>query len=213
MSWLSRLLSNRADVSSLDTALRETLTQWHMLPAPDLNKSHFETRYVVVNTEATGANVARDRLLSVAAIAINRELVVSAESLYASLEPDPATALTNLLSFVGNDPVVVFNSAFNRKMLEHAFSQQLGIDPEWTWIDLYWILGTLFPVMPAYGTRLAEWMRVLDIETFQRHHALGDAFAVAQLMLAVQSKARARGIYTPRSLSELEQKIRRDAAQ
>lgn len=213
MSWLSRLLSNRADVSSLDTALRETLTQWHMLPAPDLNKSHFETRYVVVNTEATGANVARDRLLSVAAIAINRELVVSAESLYASLEPDPATALTNLLTFVGNDPVVVFNSAFNRKMLEHAFSQQLGVDPEWTWIDLYWVLGELFPVMPAQGARLAEWMRVFDIETFQRHHALGDAFAVAQLMLAVQSKARGRGIYTPKALSELEQRIRREAAQ
>lgn len=213
MSWLSRLLSDRADVSSLDTALRETLSQWHMLRAPDLSKSHFETRYVVVNTEATGASVTRDRLLSVAAIAINRELVVPAESIHASLEPDPATALTNLLTFVGNDPVVVFNSAFNRKMLEHAFSHHLGIDPEWTWIDLYWVLGALFPVMPAHGARLAEWMRLFDIETFQRHHALGDAFAVAQLMLAVQAKARARGLYTPKSLSELEQKIRREPGQ
>lgn len=213
MNWLSRLLSNRADVSSLDTALRETLSQWHMLPAPDLNKSHFETRYVIVNTEATGTNVARDSLLSVAAIAITREQVVPAESLYASLEPDPATALTNLLSFVGNDPVVVFNSAFNRRMLEHAFSQQLGVDPEWAWIDLYWVLGALFPEMSVHGVRLAEWMRLFDIETFQRHHALGDAYVIAQLMLAVQAKARKRGLYTPRGLGELEQKVRREPGQ
>lgn len=211
MSWLTRLLSNRADVSSLDTALRETLSQWHMLPAADLGKTHFETRYVVLNTQATGTTVTRDRVLSVAAIAIERELVAPAESYYASLEPDPATALTNLLTFVGNDPVVVFNSAFNRKMLEHAFSQHLGVDPEWTWIDLYWVLGALFPRTATQGGRLAEWMHLFNIETFQRHHALGDAFSVAQLMLAVQSKAKTRGLFTPTSLTELEQRIRREA--
>jgi DNA polymerase-3 subunit epsilon len=208
MNWLTRLLSNRSDTSTLGAALRETLAHWQALPRPNLGKAHFETRYVVINTEATGLNLDKDRLLAVGAIAIDGGVLAPRESYYAKLEPDPATALTNLLTFSGTGPVVVFNAAFNRTLLERSMEDHLGMSPDWTWIDLYWLLPALYGEMIDAPARLADWMEAFDIETFQRHHALGDAWVIAQLFLAAQARALAQGLNSPRSLADLERSRR-----
>lgn len=204
MNWLTRLIANRPDPSTLDPALRETLAQWQMLPHPDLGKAHFETRYVIINTEATGLNLDTDRVLAVGAIAVENGLLSPKNSFYASLDPDPATALTKLLAFVGSGPVVVFNATFNRTMLERNLDAHLGVEPEWTWLDLHWLLPSLYADRIDGPARLADWMKVFGIETFQRHHALGDAYAIAQLMLTAETRALAQGLTTPRSLAEIE---------
>lgn len=211
MNWLARILANRSMPSSaLDLALRETLSQSVAIAPADLGKTHFETRYVIVNTEASGSNTSRDRLLAVAAIALERGVLAPADSYYAPIEPDPATALTNLITFVGNNPVVVFNSVFNRVMLESSFERSLGLTPVWDWLDLYPVLAGLFPNLASRPLRLENWMRLFGVETFQRHHALGDAFAIAQLMMVAQARASMRGMLSPRSLLEFEDKLRRE---
>lgn len=204
MSWLTRLLGNRADTAALDAALREALAQWQALAPPDCGRAHFETRYVVINTEASGLDIDTDRLLAVAGIAIDGALLSPHDSYHAPLEPDPATVLTNLLTFAGTGPVVVFNASFNRSMLERALTEHLGITPDWTWLDLHWLLPGLYDEHIDGPARLGDWLKVFNIETFQRHHALGDAWAIAQLMLAAQSRAMTLGLNTPRSLADLE---------
>ncbi|MCL4758321.1 MAG: 3'-5' exonuclease [Rhodocyclaceae bacterium] len=205
MNWLSRLLSNRTDPSNLDEGLRKALADWQSLPRPDLSRPHFETRYVVLNTEAGGFEVERDPLLAVAGIAIRGNTVIGAESYHARLDPDPATALMNLLTLCGKGPVVVYNSALNRAMLEHAFGRHLGLEADLDWIDLYWVLPGLFDHSGGRPTNLANWMKSFDIETFQRQHALGDAYAIAQLLLAAIAYAGQRGLSSAHSLSDLEQ--------
>lgn len=209
MKWLSRLLTPRANTSSLDLALRETLSAWQSGPVADLTKSHFETRYVVLNTESSGLDIDRDRLLSVAAIAMSNGTLIADDSYYAKLDPDPATALVNLLTFAADGPVVVYGAGLNRVMLERALDEHLGIKPDWLWLDLYWLLPVLFQEKIARPIRLREWMRSFEIETFQRHHALGDAYAIAQLTLALLGRANRNGIVSPRSLAELERAHRR----
>ncbi len=209
MKWLSRLLTPRSDTATLSLALRETLSAWQNTPAPDLGKSHFETRYVVLNTESSGLDVDRDRLLSVAAIALAGGTLVAEDSFHAQLDPDPETALVNLLTFAGNGPVVVYGAGLNRVMLERALDVHLGIQTEWLWLDLHCLLPAVFPEKISRPTRLSEWMRSFDIETFQRHHALGDAYAIAQLMLALEGRATRRGMISPKALAELERTHRR----
>jgi DNA polymerase III subunit epsilon len=204
MNWLTRLLSNRSDTASLDAALRETLAHWHALPPPELGKSHFESRYVVLNTQSTGVSVDKDHVLAVAAIALDGGALDPADSYFSPLEPDPATALTNLLTFCGGGPIVVYNASLNRVMLERALDRHLGVAPQWLWLDLYWLLPTLFSEHIDTPTKLADWMRIFAIDTFERRHALGDAYAIAQLMLALQSRALKRGMVSPRALSEAE---------
>lgn len=204
MNWLTRLLGNRTDTASLDAALRDALAHWQSVAQPDLGKAHFETRYVVINTEATGLDLDKDRLLAVGAIAVENAVLSPHDSYYAHLEPDAATALANLLTFAGKGPVVVFNAAFNRRLIERAFDEHLGLTPDWTWLDLHWLLPGLYDELIDRPARLADWMKAFGVETFQRHHALGDAWAIAQLMLAAQSRSLALGLNTPRSLADLE---------
>lgn len=206
---MSRLLAGRAAGAGLDLGLRETLSAWQALPDVDPGKSHFETRYVVLNTEASGLDPEHDKLLSVGAIALESGTLVASDSFHASLIDDPTGVLVSLLAFGGPGPIVVYNAALNKAMLERALSSRLGLTPEWIWLDLYWLLPALFPERIARPTRLVEWMRVFGIETFQRHHALGDAYAIAQLMLAAQGQAKRAGLHTLRSLVELERQQRR----
>lgn len=208
-NWLSRLLTSRSDTTGLDIALRETLSAWQSTPLADDTKSHFETRYVVLNTQSSGLDVERDRLLSVAAIALASGTIVAEDSYYADMGSDAATVLVNLLTFTASGPVVVYRADLNKAMLERALDEHLGITPDWSWLDLYWLLPALFPERIARPTRLDEWMRSFGIETFQRHHALGDAYAIAQLMLAAEGRATRQGLNNPKSLAELERRQRR----
>lgn len=208
MNRLTRLISARPELESLDDELRDALARWQALAPPDLNRPHFETRYVVVNTEASSVNAGKADLLAVAAIALEGGTLTVADSYHSGLMPEPITAMARLLTFAAKDPIVVYNAALNRVMLEHAFERHLGLEPEWAWLDLYWLLPALFDERLNKPTRLADWIQVFGIETFERQHALGDAHAIAMLLLAVQARALKRGLVSARNLIDLERSRR-----
>ena len=206
MNWLSRLVGgNHGDLAPEVVA---RIKAWKDSPPADFTRPHFETRYVVVNTEATGLDLDKDRLLAVAAIAIDGGTLSPDNSVYAPLEEQPAEAMARLLEFAGQSPWVVFNAAFNRTLLEHAFDAHLGFEPEAQWIDLQWILPVLFQELESGQARLDTWMDAFGIETFQRHHALGDAYAIAQMLMASLGRGHSMGAITPRSLAEMERSRR-----
>ena len=207
MTWLTRLLPGRAS-PTLDFALRARMEHYAGRPQPDLGLSHFETRYVVVNTEAAGLDLDKDPLLAVAAIAIQGGALAPTRALYVPLGEKPGETLAGLLEFVDRAPVVLFNAGFNQTHLERAFDHYLGLTLDLTWIDLYWLLPVFFPEHHAKPARLAEWMAAFGIETFQRHHALGDGYAIAQLLLATLGRSLNQGITTPRGLVEAERSHR-----
>lgn len=208
MNWISRFIGGRGESEALEPGIAESLAHWQSLPDADDGRAHFEARYVILNTEATGLDLDRDRLLAVGAIAVDGGLIAPAGSLYAGLEPSPSRALSQLLAFLRKDPVVVFNAAFNLGMLEPLLDRQLGVEFDPHTIDLYFLLPALFPELHADPVRLGEWMKSFGIETFQRHHALGDGWAIAQLFLAAQARALAQGATSPRALQELERTYR-----
>lgn len=202
MSWLSRLKAARGGAQALSAQAEHTLRTWHALPDAVLDHPHFESRYVVVNTEATGLDLDSDRLLAVGAVGVDGGLLHPTDAYYATLDPAPGEALAGLLGVVGKSPLVVFNASFNRSMLERALNEHLGLVPSFVWIDLYFLLLSLFPEKRDRPGRLADWMAAFGIETFQRHHALGDAWAIAQLFLAAQARALSFSVTTPAGLAE-----------
>ncbi len=206
MNWFGRLRPH--DNTALTGANADALRRWQALPAADPARAHFETRYTVVNTEASGLDLEHDRLLAVAAIAVDGGLLDPAQSYYATLEADAETALLELLTFAGKGPLLVFNADFNRGMLERAWRMRLSAEAELPWIDLHFLLPTLFPERIDAPARLADWMEAFGIETFQRHHALGDAWAIAQLFLAAQAKALQGGAGSARAILDLERSRR-----
>ena len=204
MTWLSRLLPGAHPSAPLPPEIRARLDAWRKLSPTPLDAHHIETRYVIANTEVSGLDLNKDRLLSVAAIAIEDGLINPKHAFYQSLEPDPADALTALLEFIGTSPVVVFNAGFNKRVLLNAIERVLDVEPALQWLDLYWLLPGLYAERSQGASKLTQWMAALHIDTFQRHHALGDGYAIAQIFLAAQARARILGHLTPQSLIELE---------
>jgi DNA polymerase-3 subunit epsilon len=208
MNWISRIIAGRGESQPLAPGVAETLAHWQSLPDIDLGRAHFETRYVVLNTEATGLDLDHDRLLAVGALGIDGGFVSPRDSYYATLDPSPSLALSNLLAFARKAPLVVFNAGFNLGMLQPVLDDRLGIALDLPKIDLYFLLPALFPERHGNPLRLAEWMDSFGIETFQRHHALGDGWAIAQLFLAAQARALAQGATSPRALMDQEKAYR-----
>ncbi|MCV2215947.1 3'-5' exonuclease [Thauera sp. Sel9] len=206
--WLSRFLTPSQTEAPLSDEGALALQRWTELAPADAGTAHFETRYVVLNTEATGLDLDKDRLIAVAALAVDGGLLAPRDSYYGNLAPNPASTLAELLGVAGKAPLVVFNAALNRSMLEHAFDEHLGIEPDDLWIDLYFLLPALFPERIERPAKLAAWMESFGIETFQRHHALGDAWAIAQLLLVAQARAAEQGMHTPRAFADLERSQR-----
>lgn len=208
MKWLTRLLPGRREATTLPPGLRETLAHWATLPPADLTRTHAETRYVVLNTRASGVNAETDTLHSVAAIAVDGGRIDARHSFHATLDADIEARLSELVSFAGTGPIVVFNAELNRTLLERAFRRHLGLTPQWLWLDLYWLLPALFGEVHARPARLSRWMDSLGLSTFQRYHALGDAWVLARMLLALQSRALAEGRRSPHSLADLEASLR-----
>ena len=94
MNWLSRFLPGSGP--GLTPEQQASLDLAGKLPAPDLARSHYETRYVVVNTETGPADGASQRLLAVGAVAINRGLIHPDDAFQARLGDAPADALTSV---------------------------------------------------------------------------------------------------------------------
>jgi DNA polymerase-3 subunit epsilon len=208
-NWLARLVAGRGERRQPpDQDAAAAVAAWKALAPADPERALFDARLVVVNTEASGLDLERDRLLAVGAVAVDGGLISAQQAYYAPLEPQPAQTLATLLAFVGNSPVVAFNTLFHRTLLARNFGAALDLEPELIWLDLHYLLPALFPERSRDPLRLAAWMRSFGIETFQRHHGLGDGWAVAQLFQAAQARALGRGAANARALGEIEQAYR-----
>lgn len=207
MNWLTRLFEH-GPATTLAPTQQQRLEVWSALPPPDLGRSHFDTRYVVLNVQADGLDAELNTPLAVAAIAVQEGRILPAASLYVDLAADGPEALLGLLEFLRKDPVVAFNAPFHRLMLGRATQATLGIAPALEWIDLYWLLPALFPERHADPVRLAEWAGTPEVAGFPPHHALADAFLAAQLLLPALSAAIARSAPSTSDLIETIQQIR-----
>ena len=226
MSWLDVLLGRRF----LEGPLAAALAAHRALPRPDPRAPLAAARLIVVDVEASGLDPARDRLLSIGAVAVRGGLVRLNETFEVVLRQDrpsapdnivvhriggeaqiggcePAAALMDFLAFCGKDPLVAFHAPFDRLLIERATRALLGYRPDNAWLDLALLAPALFPGRVA-GRTLDDWLHEFGIENHDRHNALADAVATAHLLLATLSSARRQGIDNRKALLGLERDFR-----
>jgi DNA polymerase-3 subunit epsilon len=200
----------------LDDALAARLAAWRALAPADRGAALAAQRLVVVDVESSGLDPRHDRLISIGAVAVQAGAVRLAEAFETTLRQDrpssddnilvhriggsaqtegrdPAAALIDFLDFAGTAPLVAFNADFDRVLIERAARAALGVAPDAPWLDLAALAPALFPDLARSARSLDDWLRVFAIENFDRHNALADAVATAQLLLPVLAAARAQG--------------------
>lgn len=231
MRWFSRFFGRAAHAVLLQPEQRAALADWQRLPAADLNAVHGRCRYVVVDVETSGLNMRTDRLISIGAVALvdgridfadafavilRQERVSPRENILIhgiggsaqSEGVDPASALLAFLGYIGKAPLVAYHAFFDRAMIEKAMQQYLGVELAQTWIDLAWVLPSLFPEQREARAALDDWLKLFSIENIMRHNAVSDAYATAKLLQVAISAGNQRSVASPAGFLRQEKALR-----
>lgn len=191
----------------------ERLASWRVLPEVERTAAFDHTRFVVVDVETTGLNLLTDTLISIGAVAVVNGRIALGDSFSVVLQQRessrkenilihgisgsaqregalPADALLAFLEFLGKSPLVAFHVAFDETMIRRALGQYLGISFKRTWLDLAYVLPALWPELMRSHRALDDWVSHFDIRIDDRHNAVADALATAELLLVAIAQAR-----------------------
>lgn len=227
MSWLARLFGSKEPAPVLTPEHQAALDRWIQLPEPDLSISHYRTRYVVVDVESSGLHMAKDRLISIGAVAVVDGLIDFNDAFEVILRQDqvsdtanillhgiggsaqregmePADALLAFLAYVGKQPLVAYHALFDHTMIARAMQKYLGYKFEQKWLDLAWVLPELFQNRIDSQVALDNWLDLFGIENIQRHNAVSDCYATAKLLQAAMAEGAKRNAESPARLMEIE---------
>ncbi|MGH8630916.1 MAG: 3'-5' exonuclease [Burkholderiales bacterium] len=212
--------------SDLPKHLAGAVEAWRRLAEPDLDRPLADLRWVVVDTESSGLDPARDRLLSVGACAMRHRVLHLNETFEVCIRQaapsaeenilvhgisgsaqlageDPPAALAAFLEFLRGDLPIAFHAAFDAALIARALRTHLGVRLRRRWFDAEEILAALFPQDAGDKRSLDQWLAHFGISGYSRHDALADAFATAELLMVALEQASARGISTARELERL----------
>ncbi len=226
MAWYSRLFTGQEGRKpGLTTSQQQSIDVWHELPAADLRRSHYRTRYVVVDVETTVIEGNADRLVSLGALAVVDGLIDFKDVFQACLANESADgeaasdgrpqietariaavdALLAFLRFAGKAPLISFHASFAAQQVDRAMGECLGVALRQPWIDLAWVMSDLFrDVGDDIQGGLDGWLAHFDIESIKRHDVVSDAYATAKLLQITIARAARKGFDSPSSLLDLE---------
>jgi len=188
----------------------QRLAAWRARPAVDLDLPHARMRYVVVDTETTGLDLDRDNVIAIGAAAVSEGCLGLGDCFETVLRQhrasaddnilihgiggqtqlggvDPASGMLDFLEYVGKCPLVAFRAEFDRPMIDRSMKSSLGAALKLPWIDLAFLLPALFP--DSECTMLDDWLVRFGLGGGERHHAVSDAFAAAQLLQIALTEA------------------------
>jgi len=174
-------------------------------------------RWVVVDTETSGLDPERDRLLAIGAVAVDDDGILLDDSFETIVQGNPSgdaaniaihgighgaqaagmparDALAAFRAWAADAPRVGFHTDFDRAVLRVAFAGAGLPTDDRPWLDLAPLAGALVPEAYRYGGRsLDDWLAAFGIECTIRHNAASDALATAELLLRLRAIAARQG--------------------
>ncbi|WP_324779913.1 3'-5' exonuclease [Thiobacillus sedimenti] len=205
---------------ALDTTLAARLQE---VTARPVREQGLNEDWIVVDVETGGLNPRVDPLLAIGAVRVTGGAIAVTPACELRLRQheattgdnilvhgittgeqlagaEPAAALLDWLAFAGGRPRLAYHAAFDRVALERASMAWLGLKDSAVWLDLALLAPLLLPTGPGFNRPLDDWLAHFGIPVYQRHGALADAYATAQLWLALLPLAHARGLTQLRQL-------------
>ncbi len=179
---------------------------------------------VCLDTETTGLDTKRDRLIQVGGVRIHRGEIVTADALDALVNPaqpipESSTRIHGLTdemvrdapqfsqyhqtleAWIGNAVLLGYSIGFDLAILEREYALA---DLEWSrprTLDVRHMVRILSPQLPDYSLdTVASWLK---IESRDRHNALGDAIMTARVFTALVPMLREQGVRTVAEIERL----------
>jgi DNA polymerase-3 subunit epsilon len=174
-------------------------------------------RWVVVDTETSGLDPDRDRLIAIGGVAVDEAAVLPGDSFEVVLRSAAGSSASNIMlhgigrgaqasgvpaaealaafrDWAADSPRVGFHADFDRIVLSRAFASAGVDDDPRPWLDLAPLAAALDPTANRYGAHsLDDWLAAFGIECAVRHNAAADSFATAELLLRLRAMAARQG--------------------
>ncbi|MBL8518682.1 MAG: 3'-5' exonuclease [Betaproteobacteria bacterium] len=189
----------------------DQLAAWRTRPRVPAGRSLAEQRWVVVDVESSGLDLMTDRLIAIGAVAVKGNAVDIADSFEVVLRQDavsadenilihgiaaaeqrggvaPREALLGFLDYIAGDPLIAYHAFFDEGMLRRACRDHLGLKLKCDWLDLAQLAPAVLkpaPIEHGRSKNLDDWLADFGIQVSERHRAVADAVATAQLWLAL----------------------------
>ena len=224
MNWFKSLFGTKSGLSSEE---QQRLADWQALPRTGATNPLTASRLVVVDVEASGLNLARDRLIAIGAVAIKDGRIDVDDSFEIVLQQaessshenilihgiggeaqkngvPPQKALLDFLAYLGKSPLVAFHVTFDETMIRNAIRQFLGFRLKHEWLDLAYVMPGLYPHLSNDYRTLEQWQERFGIQNPARHNAIADALSTAQLFMVAARHAQQKRLETYQNLQQLE---------
>ena len=168
---------------------------------------------VVFDTETTGLNPKKDEILSIGAVKIKGNKILTSQKFEMFLRPtkdikeesikinqirnidlqngcEPQEAIEAFLHFIGSSPLVGYYIEFDVAMINQYTKRLLGIklpNPQIEVSGIYHDKKIKFIPDSTIDLRFDVIMKDLGLETFGKHDALNDAVMTAMMYLKLQN--------------------------
>lgn len=171
-----------------------------------------EGRWVVLDVETSGLDPARDRLLAIAAIAVQvdwatgRIAIAPGDSFEAVLRQDQVSDKGNILlhgigaqrqaqgvpaaealaafrKFIGRSPLFAFHAAFDQQLVNRYLAPEPGGRPANPWLDIEQLCAVTHEKLRCRA--LDDWLAHFGITCAVRHQAAADTLAECELLLRI----------------------------
>jgi DNA polymerase-3 subunit epsilon len=202
-------LGSSKEPAELAADIRQTLETWRASAAPVLDEAHFLTRYVVVDVATAGQGDGA-QLTGIVGVGVRGGAIMPADAFACDLAgaalDDAAVdrGLAAFLTYADKAPLVTFHSPFVAGFLQRAYKERLGVDFQPRWIDLVWLLPSLFSERAAKPVALDDWLELLAIgnRASGRRDTMANALVLARLLQMLLVRANDKGVTNAQHLIE-----------
>lgn len=146
------------------------LDVWRETAPPVLDEAHFHVRYIVIDIVSTGLDPVTDQLLGIAAAGVEQAGLVRPDDAFyldfSALQGDAAALdrqLMAFLRFVAKAPLVTYHVPYVGGFLHRVYKEHLGIDFAPHWVDLAWLLPSLFSEKSHTLQALDQWLDLFGL--------------------------------------------------
>ncbi|MGB7502418.1 MAG: hypothetical protein WBM25_08490 [Azonexus sp.] len=211
---------------NLPENVRQALESWRASPAPALDEPHFHTRYVVIDVATTGPRAEENELRGISAVGLQTGAIVAADAFALDLSGADAedsapqgdltietrsgpslrgavdSQLMAFLAYAAKAPLVTYHAPFVGGFLQHAYKARLAVDFQPQWIDLAWLLPSLFKDKSPTVRPLDDWLEIFAIDSGGRRDTMTNTLMLARLFQMLLVRANDQEILTAGKLIE-----------
>lgn len=207
MLGLKKFLFRGGAPSHLPDDVRASLEGWRASAAPALGDPHFHTRYVVVDIVSSGLQPDSDQLLSIAASSVWQGAIQPGDTFYidfSTLDGEGAAVdreLAAFLLFTAKAPLVTYHVPYVGGFLQRAFKERLGVDFQPQWVDLAWLLPSMFEEKGHTVMPLDHWIDVFGLDSGSaRRDAMANTLLISRIFQMLLVRAVGKQIDTAKHL-------------